>query len=227
MIRILFCLLSLIFVSCSKEIVLKDAGFEKSFKVAKKYYEKKNYLKTIETLDIILLNYTGSDNIDSAQYLLGETHFLMKEYLNASYEYRRLYDNFPKSGLAEQSLYKSAESYFNLAPESSLDQKETNSAITKFEIFLDKFPNGANADSSKSKIMTLRTRLAKKEFDTALLYIKLDEIKSAKIYLLNLIDTYYDTKYYKPALKELSTLFTKFKDEEKSNFYLEKYNSLK
>ena len=55
-------------------------------------------------------------------------------------------------------------------------------------------------------ILNLRNKLAKKDFYTASLYIKLEEIESANIYYLSIIDNYYDTDYVNDALLNMTLL---------------------
>ena len=85
-------------ISCSDEMNLKTIGFERSYKIAKKKYNEESYIKAIEDLNVILLNYSGAVGIDSAKFLLAESHYKIEEYYLASYEFKSLVDNF-KLGL--------------------------------------------------------------------------------------------------------------------------------
>ncbi len=210
--------------SCSDDLNLKTIGFEKSYQIAKKKFIDEDYVKAIEDLNIIILNYSGSVGIDSAKFLLAKSHFNIEEYYLASYEYKTLVDNFPSSPLAEEALYSSALSYYMVAPDFALDQKDTKTAMTKFQLFLDSYSTGEYAAESIKKIKEIRTKLAQKEFESGELYMRIDEPRAAKVYFLLIIEEYYDTIYYNKSLEKIAEAYKEMKDDYNYQLYLDKYN---
>jgi len=218
--------LMLILTSCTPQISIKDLGFHKSLNQAREKFNNEKYVKAIEDLNVILLNFNGETGIDSAQYLLAESHYKLDEFYNASYEFSKLTDNFPESFLAESAMFKSALCYYNLSPLASLDQKETYKAITRFQFYLDKYKTGGFAAEAGLKIRELRNKLAEKEYTAGALYLKLDQPRAAKVYFLAVLENYYDTDFYLPALKELSVAYKQLDDNYNSDQYLKKYQDL-
>ncbi|MDA3885127.1 MAG: outer membrane protein assembly factor BamD [Candidatus Delongbacteria bacterium] len=217
-------LFAVILTSCTNELKIEDIGFEKSFSIAKKKYNNGNYLQALEDFNVLILNYGGQTGIDSVQYLLADTHFKLEEFYSSSYEFNRLTESFPESKLAEESYFNSAMSYYKLSPIYSLDQKETYNAISKFQFYLDLYPVGEFADKANRFISEMREKLARKEFESGKLYMKMDQPRAAKIYFLEVINNFYDTSYYSLSLKFMAEASELMKDEYNFQVYQKKYN---
>ncbi len=108
--------------------------------LSKDTFEREKYLDAIELLTTFTLNHSGSTLIDSAQFLLAECHFILKEYIIAEAEYGRLVRNFPESPLVDDAWLKIILSFFYLSPGYNLDQKNTERTIAAINDFLDEFP---------------------------------------------------------------------------------------
>ena len=72
-------------------------------------------------------------------------------------------------------------------------------------------------------ILNLRTKLAKKDFFTARLYIKLEEFDSANIYYYSIINNYYDTRFVNDALINIALLY--FIDNNNPKLFLENHKN--
>ncbi len=214
-------------MSCTKELNVNEAGFEKSFRIALEKYRKSNYSEAITDFNKIILNYGGESGIDSAQFLIAESHFNLEEFYSASYEFIRLTENFPESKLVEDSYFKDALCYYKLSPRYTLDQKETFTAISKFQLYLDLYPQGKHSQTVSDYIKELREKLARKEFEAGDLYLRLDQPRAAKVYFNEIIDNYYDTSYYISALERISRAYLEMKDDYNYHIHISKFNELK
>ncbi|MBU4487177.1 MAG: outer membrane protein assembly factor BamD [Candidatus Delongbacteria bacterium] len=217
----------LFFISCSKELNSEKAGFYKNFQTAKKKYNDNNYREAINGLNSIILNYGGENGIDSVQFLIAKAHYELEEFYSASYEFSRLTDNFPESKLIEESYYQDAGCYKKLSPRYTLDQKETFTAISKYQLYLDLFPKGKYSKESSLNITELREKLARKEFEAGSLYLKLGQPRAARVYFNEIIDNYYDTSYYILSLEKIAQAYLEMKDDYSYKIYLSKFQELK
>ncbi|MDA3838917.1 MAG: outer membrane protein assembly factor BamD [Candidatus Delongbacteria bacterium] len=226
LIYVLTTIISLVIIlsSCTNEFKIQDIGFEKSFTIAKKKYNHGNYLQALEDFNVLILNYGGQIGIDSVQYLLADTHFKLDEYYSSSYEFNKLTESFPESKLAEESYFNSAMSYYKLSPIYSLDQKETYNAISKFQYYLDLYPVGQFADKANEFITEMRDKLARKEFESGKLYMKMDQPRAAKFYFLEIINNFYDTTFYIPSLKFMAEASKSMNDDYNFQVYQKKYD---
>lgn len=213
-------------ISCSPNVDFKTAGFEKSFVVAKKNFKKGYYLQTIEDCNVIMLNYAGTEGVDSVQFLIAEAHFELGEYYSSSFEYMRLVDSYPESPLAEEALFNSALCYYKLSPVAVLEQKETKTAISKFQNYLDIYPNGQFANKAKEKNKELRNKLAEKIYKSGVLYVKMEQPRGAIVYFKNVLDNFYDTKYLVLSYKGLADAYKIMEDDYNYQHYLSKFNEL-
>jgi len=127
----------------------------------------------------------------------------------------------------EESYFQDAECYRNLSPRYTLDQKETHTAISKYQLYIDLYPNGIFLEEANSRIKEMREKLARKEFEAGELYMKLDQPRAAKVYFNEIIDNYYDTSFYIPALERISIAFQEMKDDYNYHIFISKYNELK
>jgi len=226
----IFYILSLtifLLLSCSKEIKLENIGFEKSFKIAKEKFNENNFREAINDLNTIVLNYGGENGIDSAQFLIGKSHYQLEEYYSAAYEFTKLSESFPESQLIEDSYFNSAECYRELSPRYTLDQKETFTAISKYQLYLDLFPKGKFALQAGENIKELRVKIARKNYEAGLLYLKLDQPRAAKVYFNEIIDNFYDTSFYLSSLEQIAYASLAMKDEYNYQLYLSKFQELK
>jgi outer membrane protein assembly factor BamD len=184
-----------ILISCKSSDVEKTLTAEERFQMGMKEFQDENYLEAINEFSVVTLQYPGSSVSDDAQYYLGECRFVREEYLLAAYEYEALKRNMPASPLVPKAQYKIASSYYNLAPESPLDQTYSLKAIDEFQAFIEYYPTDSLVAGAEAKITELRDRLAEKEYQTAIIYMKMEYYKAATFYFSNVLETYHDSKF--------------------------------
>ena len=227
LIIILFVAFSFFMSSCGSSDVTKNLSAEERFELGKSKFDNEDYLEAISEFEIVKLQYPGSSVADDAQYYLAECHFKKEEYLIAAEEYQALRRNFPASSFVPLAQYKIGLCYYSLAPKSYLDQQYTYRAIDEFQTFVEYYPTHELAADASAKIKELNTRLAKKLYDTAELYMILEYYKSATFYYNSLIEKYHDTQYAEPAYigKIKSLIMRKKYSEAKTelNKFLDKF----
>tara|TARA_B100000315_G_C14595987_1_gene599348 strand:+ start:5345 stop:6118 length:774 start_codon:yes stop_codon:yes gene_type:complete len=161
-----------------------------------KYFEKKKFFRAQEEFEYVLLRGRHTDKADDAQYYLAESYFFNKEYLTAIVEYDRLIRMMgTQTNYLELSRYRICQCYAEESPKYYHDQSHTDKAIEKFQEFIEDFPESEYVEDAEEMIQVLRAKLAKKVYESAYLYVKLQEYESAIIYLNSLLDTYYDTSW--------------------------------
>jgi outer membrane protein assembly factor BamD len=168
---------------------------EERFARAKALFDKEDYLEAINEFTVITLQNQGSAFAPDAQYYLGECRFQRSEYLLAAYEYSVLKRSYPASPRVADAQYKLALCYFMIAPKPPLDQQYTRKAIDEFQTFAEYYPGHALAPDADQKIKELNTRLAKKQYETAILYGKMNYYKAAILSYDVVIEKFHDTEY--------------------------------
>jgi len=149
-----------------------DWTAEEYYRFAKEIYEDESYLEAINELTVVSLRYPGSSVSDSAQFLLGMSHFQMEEHIISAAEFNKLINDMPESPLVTESQRMLAESFYQMSPRAELDQEYTWKALKEYQIFLEDFPDHEKKESVEKKILELRAKLAKKQYKNADLYRK-------------------------------------------------------
>jgi outer membrane protein assembly factor BamD len=197
----LILILSAIIYSCSSggsSINTDDP--EKAFSIAKRHFDRGDYVDAIEDFSLIKLKFPGTSVSDKAQFYLAESYFGQKEYLLSAYEYEMMLKNYPLSTLIPQTRYKLGLSYYHLSPKYSLDQEFTRYAINELQAFLELFPEDKNVNDAEAKLKELENKLAYKDFHTAELYMKLDNYRSAAIYFNNVYEQFIESEWADDAM---------------------------
>ncbi len=197
---LLFALLLAVLTGCSGRRKWVDEPPEVAWAKIQDKYERKKYLDAVDHLEIFLINHAGSSMADSAQFMLAESHFYMKEYIIAASEYEKLVSQYPQSPLVETASYKIGLSYYKLSPKYSLDQSYTQRAFDALQLFLEEFPGSEYTDDAMEMIDEIRSKLAKKVYENGRLYQKTKEYKSAHIYYDQILEDFYDTQFAPEAL---------------------------
>lgn len=202
---IIILITGLIFISCSGSKDLSSLTPEERFALAKEKFDKKDYLEAINEFESIMIQFSGTGIVDDAQYYLAYSYFKRDEFIKAAYEFSKLIRDFPASEYVKDAQFMLAESYYNLSPHYTLDQRYTEKAIEEYQAFIDFFPQDPRVKEAEHKIKELNDKLAKKIYETAEQYRRMNYIKSAIIYYDLLLEKYPDSKY------SSSALFTKIK----------------
>lgn len=186
---------SLVLAGCGSKEVVQSLSPEERFAKAKALFDNEDYLDAIQEFTIITLQYQGSAVAADAQYYLAECRFRRGEYLLASYEYQTLKRNMAASPRVPEAQYKLGLCFYMLSPKSRLDQQYTRRAIDELQAYVEYYPQSEFVADATAKIAELTNRLAKKDYDTAVLYTRMDYTKAAMFYYDNVIEKYHDTEY--------------------------------
>ncbi len=208
-------LLSLVVWGCGSSQPEEQLSPEKRLAVGMRLFHNEDYQEAIDEFRIITLQYQGSSVADAAQYYLAESRFLRGEYILAAYEYDQLVRTMPTSPYVTKARYKRALCYYKLSPPSYLDQNYTRKAIDEFQAFIEFSPTDSLVPDAEGKITEMNTRLAEKEYNDGVIYMKMDYFRAATIYFEDVIEQYHDTPYAELAqLKKAEALGQRQKSAE-------------
>lgn len=220
-------ILSIIMYSCSSSgsnITTDDP--EKAFSIAKRKFDRGDYVDAIEDFSLIKLKFAGTSISDKAQFYLAESYYGQKEYLLSAYEFEMMLKNYPLSSLIPQTRYKLGLSYYNLSPKYSLDQEFTRYAINELQTFIDLFPEDKNVADAEAKLNELENKLAYKDFHTAELYMKLDNYRSAAIYFISVYEQYIESEWADDAMVGHAEALINMKKYSEAEKVLERFYKL-
>ncbi|HPC35498.1 MAG TPA: outer membrane protein assembly factor BamD [Candidatus Marinimicrobia bacterium] len=195
--------LLLIYLSnCASNKTKPVTDFEQHFRQGMEYFNKKKWDKAIEHFTLVVINSPGGELADDAQFYIAECYFKRKEYLLAASEYQQLINRYAYSEYVEEAFYKIALSQYKSSPRYQLDQEYSLYALQSFQDFIDTYPQSRFGADAEQKIVEIRSKLARKLFESGKLYRKLQEWKAAIIYFDKVLEIYYDTEWAEKARLE-------------------------
>ena len=214
---------SIIFYGCSSNKFIRDIDYEAEFEKGKFALSYKKYVRAQDHFNTVVIGASHTELGDDALFYLGETYYYMGDKLLAIAEYDRLIRRMSFSPYVEKARYRICESYVILSPKYFRDQTYSEKAIEKLQEFIDDYPNSDNREEAQSNIKILRNKLSRKVYDTGILYIKMEEYKSALIAFKQVVDFYYDSEYNELAhMKTIACYIYRNEFEEALQYYDEK-----
>ena len=197
----------LMLLGCGSSEPVEQLSAEKRFAVGVRLFNNGDYLDAIEDFKIVTLQFQGSSVADAAQYYLAECRYEREEYILAAYEYETLLRTMPTSPYATKARYKRAMCYYRLSPPAYLDQDYTRKAIDEFQAFIEYTPTDSLVHDAEAKITELNSKLAKKDYDDGVQYMRMDYYRAAIVYFESVLEKYHDTPYAELAqLKKCEAL---------------------
>ena len=185
--------------ACSSLSDSFSVDIQKKYEKGLDLYDKEKFTRAREQFEFIIMNNPGSKLSIDAQFYLAESMFNNEDYVEASSAYSKYIRWATESERIENARYKIANCAVNSVNKYQLDQGEAKIALNLLQEFIDDYPYSSYINNSDMLVEELRNKLAKKEYETARLYIKLEKFSAAIIYLNEVINDYYDTEYYEKA----------------------------
>jgi len=200
---------------CSSSRDLSDLTAEDRLQYALNLYNDEDYQDAATEFEALLLQYPGSIIVDDAEYYLGMCKFQREEYILAAFEFSKLIKNMPASEFVADAQFMLAESYYELSPDYTLDQKYSKKAIEEYQAFVDFFPLNQRVAEAERKISELNDKLARKEYSIAVIYEKMDYYTASLKYYDAVGEIYHDTQYAPMALyRKIKLLMDREREDE-------------
>jgi len=213
--------------ACSSSIDTVNMTPEEKLTYAMSLYQEEDYEEAVKEFESIIIQYPGSSIIDDAEYYLAMTRFNRREYILAAYQFSKLIKSMPSSDFVQDAQFMLGDCYYQLSPDFPLDQQYTKKAVEEFQAFIDFFPLNTKVADAEVKIKELNDKLARKEYEAARIYDKMEYYTAAIKYYDTVTEVYHDTKYAPMALfNKINILVGRDRETEaltESEKFLEKY----
>lgn len=194
-------LILFVFSSCkNKNLIQRGDSIDTAFDKAMALFQKEKYSDAAKAFETVVQIGRGTDYGQEAQYYLAESYFEDERYLTAAAEYERYVSLFPRTVKRQEAQFQEAYCYYKLSPRYKLDQSYTRKAIEKFRIYNSRYPDSDKVDQAATYITELRSKLAKKHYYAADLYMRTDQYEAAIIYYDLTIDQYPESIWAQRAL---------------------------
>lgn len=197
---LLLVLTALFVVSCGEyQQLLRSDDTAKKYAAADSLYDIGKYKKALGLMEQLVPAYRGKPQAEKLMFRYASTFYNLEDYVLSGYQYERFVTSYPKSDSVQLAAYRSAKSYFELSPRYSLDQKDTKKAMEKLQFFLDDYPNSEYRDEANAMVAELKTKLEKKDFETAKQFLRIYDYKASISAFDNFILDHPGSTYRKEA----------------------------
>lgn len=159
--------------------IVKGSDYSQKFVTANELYDQKDFDKAIVLYEQIYQHAPKSGEGELSYYRMAQSYYEIEDYYMAQYYYSSYMQRFPYSDKSEEVLFMIAMCSVKNSPEHTLDQTETELAISNVQQFVDRFPGSYLVDSCNLIIDQLRFKLELKEFETVALYDRTENYKAA------------------------------------------------
>ncbi|UOB17680.1 outer membrane protein assembly factor BamD [Abyssalbus ytuae] len=166
--------------SCSEyQKALKSEDIKVKYELAEKLYNEGNYKKAVRLFEQIATQYAGKPQGERIYYFMADSYYNIEDYYLSAYQFERFAKSYPRSEKVEEALFYNAKSQYKLSPKYSIDQAETNTALEKLQVFINKYPESEHMEEANKMTLELRTKLEKKAFEIAKQYNRIKDYKAA------------------------------------------------
>ena len=191
--------------SCSQyQKALKSDDVEFKTKVFTAQIEKKKYSKAIRLFEQYATSYRGKPQAEATFFQYAKALYATKQYISAAYQFESFASSYPKSANVEEAAFYGAECYSKVSPIYSLDQVDTDKALSKMQVFVNKYSNSTYLPQANEIVKLLSQKLELKAFEIAKQYNTIGDFtrdyNAAIIALDNYVYNYPGSKYKEDAL---------------------------
>ncbi|MGV0924203.1 outer membrane protein assembly factor BamD [Empedobacter tilapiae] len=189
-------------VSCNKTYnkAMKSTDKDEIFILATQLYQNGKYDLANELYEKISTSFVGTEKAADIAYNMAQGNFNEKSYRLAGHQFKSFAGAYPMDSRAEESLFKSAFSYYKDSPKYDLDQTSTYTAINELQGFINSYPESSHVPDANNYITELRQKLEMKSFEISKVYYKTMKYKAAGVSFDNMIDEYPDSKFREEAM---------------------------
>lgn len=211
--------------SCSDyNKVLKSTDINYKYQRALGFLDSNKCFGALPILEEVVGLTRGTEMAKDVQYHYAAAHRCAGDYYLARYYFKTFAKTFPNDSRAEEAQFEAAICSYKLSPKPALDQSETRLSIDELQLFMDRYPSSALRDSSQRMIDELRRKLEVKSFNSAALYHKTEQYKSAVLALKNAIKEFPDTPFREKIQWLILDSYYQYAERSTERRKLERYN---
>ena len=118
------------------------------YKDAYESFQKGNLEASRKKFEAFLKQYPNTELSDNAQFWIGETHFLKKDYEKAILEYEKAISKYPEGDKVPSALFKQALAFLELG-----DKTNGRNLLKRV---IERYPHSEQADMAKKRLDTIK-----------------------------------------------------------------------
>lgn len=167
-------IISIALNSCGEyQKVLKKPNTNAKYELAEKLYKEGDFKRANRLLEQIAPGYVGKPQGERVMFFFAKSYYEIEDYNFAGYQFERFLKSYPKSDKASEAAFLGAKSYYMLSPRYSVDQTDTDKALTKLQLFINLYPESEFFAEANIMAKELTTKKERKAFEVAKQFTKL------------------------------------------------------
>ena len=223
-------LIALLSTGCSKEYKQYTKWSRKGTITQKDsaaffFYAKKDYDKASFLFEELQSAYKGQPRAKEVLYAYAYSKYGSGYYTTAAFNFDQYAKLYPNDAKTPESMYMVGYCAYLESSPHYLDQTATLKAINQFQLFINNYPADEKAEKSNELMKELRERLAKKAFENANVYYKIQNFRAAAKAFEVMIQEFPDSRYREEAqylwFRSSADLAEKSIPSKKKNRYLD------
>ncbi|WP_106145775.1 outer membrane protein assembly factor BamD [Flagellimonas meridianipacifica] len=165
-----------VFTSCSEyQKVLKEDDVKAKYELAEKFYKEGDYKRAQRLFEQIAPRYVGKPQGERVMFFFADTYYKNQDFYLSGYQFERFVKSYPKSDKIQEASFLGAKSYYMLSPKYSLDQTDTDKALSKLQTFINTYPESEYFAEANAMAKELTSKKEKKQIEIAKQFNKLGE----------------------------------------------------
>jgi outer membrane protein assembly factor BamD len=165
---------SLSLVSCNEyQKALKSTDIKVKYDAAERFYKEGDYRQANRLFEQIAPKYIGKPQGERVLFFFADSYFKIKDYNTAGYQFERFLKSYPNSDKSIEAAFFSAKSYYELSPKYSLDQTDTDKALSKLQNFINAYGESPYVEEANILAKELRIKKEQKAYEIAKQYYKI------------------------------------------------------
>lgn len=170
------CLAAILLASCSEyQKVLKNTDVKAKYDLAEKLYNEGDYKRAVRLFEQIAPKYIGKPQGERVMFFFADSYYKTGDYYLSAYQFERFTKSYPRSDKIQEASFLGAKSNYQLSPKYSLDQTETDKALSKLQTFINTYPNSEFFEEANAMAGELTAKKEKKQLEIAKQFNKLGE----------------------------------------------------
>ena len=230
----LACFVLLALSSCGEfDRILKSTDNEMKYEVAMDYYDRKDYNHALQLFDLLGTAFRNTPRGEAITYRTAMCYYLTNDYEIAAYYFNKFVTNYSFSKDAQTAAFMNAYCSYLISPKSSLDQQNTEKAITHLQTFIERYPQSDSIPRAKELMADLNDKLEEKDYNICILFYRMENYNAAITCFENLLKKYPNTTHREEILSDMAKTYYEYaensvpaKKKERYEACIERYNTL-
>ena len=194
-------LVVLLMTSCGPyQKALKSEDVKLKYDLAQAYYNEGDYRRAKGLFEQLKPIYRGKPQSERITYFYANCLLNTRSYITAAFEFESFTKAFPRSDKLEEAYYLIAYAYAKISPIYSLDQKDTEEALTKLQDYINRYPDSERMVEVNSLVEELLRKLERKSFENAKQFFTIRDYKAAIKAIDNFIGDFPGTPFREEAM---------------------------